>query len=451
MAHSGMAQPGMAQPIGQGTTAVRSRASHLDAYDVLTFMIPCLMFVRINAVGVLNGSDLVLLFAFIYLAFRGELRVSSPTAKRFVLLGSLWLASQIVTDIVRRSAFVDYARGWSNIGLTLVNFAVICTLVYGRWRRIVLYGWGIVAGSLLSYFTLREDSAAASDPWKVIFSFPVTLAVFLIASRKDFRGHWPITLSALIGIVNLGLGYRSEGGFCLAAALYLLMARSLQRKYAGKSKLKLRTVAVIAASLIAGVLGVYWVYGYAAATGLLGADARTKFAAQASGKYGVLLGGRSQLLGSIPAIYDSPILGHGSWAKDLKYLIIERRALALLGYRNAEDFPRQDVVSGIIQTHSYFFGAWVDAGILGAIFWAWVWVMVLKVLIRVYPAKFVLPAIVPWMAFELLWAIVFSPYGVGARIVVPYYIVIFMGYRSIKSHMAVPSKARMTATRIQTA
>jgi hypothetical protein len=420
----------MAQPIGQSRTVERSRANRVDAYDVLTFMIPCLMFVKINAIGVLIGSDLLLLFAFIYLAFRGKLQISSPLAKRFVVLCSLWLVSQIVTDIVRRSAFVDYARGWSNIGLTLVNFAVICTLVYGRRRRIVLYGWGVVVGNVLTLIFVR-DEVVASDPWKFGLSYPVTLAVFLIASRKNCRGHWPITLSALIGTVNLGLGYRSEGGFCLAAALYLLVARSLQRKYAGKPKLKLRTVAVIAASLIAGVLGAYWAYAYAAATGILGEEARVKFAEQSSGKYGVLLGGRSELLGSIPAIYDSPILGHGSWAKDLKYLIIREEAMALLGYRNANAIPRQDIVSGIIQTHSYFFGAWVDAGILGAVFWAWVWVMVLKVLMRVYPPKFVLPVMVPWMAFELLWAILFSPYGVGARIIAPYYIVVLIGYGSV--------------------
>jgi hypothetical protein len=137
------------------------------------------------------------------------------------------------------------------------------------------------------------------------------------------------------------------------------------------------------------------------------------------------------MLGSIPAIYDSPILGHGSWARDPKYLIIERQALAKMGYTNAQDYSRTDVETGIIQTHSYIFGAWVYAGILGAVFWAWVWVMAVKVLLRVYPPKFVLPAIVPWIAFELLWGILFSPYAETARVFVPYDVVVLMGYGSI--------------------
>ena len=427
------------------------RTESLDSLDVVAFLIPCLQFIQIKLIGVLDGSDLLLIAVFLYLGFRGEIRIGTPIAKWFMVLCSLWLVSQIVTDIVRQSAFVDYARGWSDIGMTLVNFAVLCTLLYGRRRRIVLFGWGVVAGSLLDYFTVRNDPAVAADPWKIVLSYPVTMAVFLIASRKECRGHWPITLSAIMGSVNVILGARARGGFCLAAAVYLLVGRYLGKKYAGSSKLKFRTVAVIAASLVVGAVGVFWAYGYAAATGILGENAQVKYAAQSSGKYGVLLGGRSELFGSIPAIYDSPILGHGSWAKDLKYLIIRRRAMALLGYKNFEDTPGQDIVSGIIQTHSYLLGAWVYAGILGAVFWAWVWVMTLKVLMRVYPPRFVLPAMVPWMAFELLWAILFSPYGVGQRIMAAYYIVIFIGYRNIKSHMAVPSGAQTTVARIQTA
>jgi hypothetical protein len=441
----------MPQKENKIANAGERRPNRVDPRDVLVFLLPCLQFIQIKLVGVLNGSDLFFIVVFIYLAFRGEIRIGTPIAKRLIVLCSLWLVSQIVTDIVRGSAFVDYARGWSNIGMTLVNFSVVYTSIWGRWRRIVLYGWGMVVGNLLSYFTLRNDPVYASYPWKFIFSYPVTLAVFLIASRKDCRGNWPIILTSLIGVVHIFLGFRSEGGICLAAALYLSVARSLQRKYAGGYRMKAGTAAAIVASLLAGVIGISFAYGYAARTGILGEDARAKYERQSSGKYGVLLGGRSELLSSIPAIYDSPILGHGSWARDLKYLIVRRRAMALLGYRNYEDTPDQDIVSGIIQTHSYIFGAWVYAGILGAVFWGWIWVMALKVLMRVYPPKFVLPAMVPWMAFELLWAILFSPYAETARVYVPYYVVIFMGYRSIRSCAAVPSKARMTVARIQTA
>ncbi len=56
--------------------------------------------------------------------------------------------------------------------------------------------------------------------------------------------------------------------------------------------------------------------------------------------------------------------------------------MALLGYKNYNSTPDQDIVSGIIQTHSYIFGAWVYACILGEVFWGWLWVMAFKVLMR---------------------------------------------------------------------
>jgi hypothetical protein len=98
----------------------------------------------------------------------------------------LWLVSQIVTDIVRKSAFADYARGWSMIGLTLINFAVLYTLLYERPRRLVIYGWGLVAGGVLLFF-LSPNDASAGLPWKFGFAFPVSLAVFLVTSSEKIR------------------------------------------------------------------------------------------------------------------------------------------------------------------------------------------------------------------------------------------------------------------------
>ncbi|MGB9152303.1 MAG: hypothetical protein WCD70_04360, partial [Alphaproteobacteria bacterium] len=360
-----------------------------------------------------------------YLAFRGKLRIATPIGKSIIILCLLWLASQCVTDSVRHSAFADYARGWSNIGMTVVNFAALCTLLYGRPRRLMLYGWGLVLGKVLAYF-ISPNIFAGEYPWKFGFAFPVTWAVFLFASREKCRGHWPITLSASIGIINVVAGARSLGGICLAAAIYLAITRHMRKKGAVSFTLKPRAMVMIAASIVISAAGVLWAYQYAAGSGILGWHAQEKYESQSSGQYGMLLGGRVEMLGYLPAIYDSPLLGHGSWAKDPTYLIAERQALALMGYNFAEDISPDDLEEGLIPTHSYIFGAWVDAGILGAIFWGWVWVLTARVLMRVYPATAVLLPFVAFIAFELLWDLLFSPYGAEWRIIVPFYIVILM-------------------------
>jgi hypothetical protein len=134
------------------------------------------------------------------------------------------------------------------------------------------------------------------------------LCAFLIASRKECRGWWPVILSCAIGAINFVLGARSVGGTCAAVALYLAVTRVMRRRLKNGVKLKPQTQFAIAASIVLGLAGVIWSYEFAAANGVLGESAREKYELQASGKYGLLLGGRVEMLGSVPAIYDSPIL-----------------------------------------------------------------------------------------------------------------------------------------------
>jgi hypothetical protein len=409
----------------ESASPMRKPAKNNDFVGLLVFLIPCVQFIQIKAIGQLDGSDLLLIVVFVYLAFRGKIQLTNRYQKWFVVLCCLWLVSQCVTDIVRHSAFLDYVRGWSNIGLTLLIFMALFTLLYGRPSLIVLYGWGYVVGAVLKYL-VSPDDISASEPWKFGVGEAATLAVFLLISRKECRGHWPLTLSAAIGIVNFMLGYRSMGGVCLSVTLYLLVTRILRKRSRQVTSLTRGSIVMIACSILLGTAGVYWAYQYAANSGLLGEVARVKYEEQSSGEYGMLLGGRVEMLGYIPAIIDSPILGHGSWAKDPKYVLEQHQAMALMGYSAAEDYSENDIEEGYIPTHSCLFGAWVDAGILGALFWAWVFVLTAKALLRVYPGSVVLLPLMSFVAFSLLWDVLFSPFGFLGRIIMPYRVVFLM-------------------------
>ncbi len=425
-----------------GASHLRKPSIGSSSTAILVFLIPALQFIRIKITGVLSGSDILLMAAFIVLALRGKIGVSVRIGRKFLILCSLWLLSQIVTDFVRHTPFGDYVRGWSNIGMTLVSFSVMFSLLYGHPRRIVLYAWGLVAGSALAYF-INPSELALIDPWKFGLSYPITLTALLLASRNDVRGHWPMAVTTFAGFLNFVLGFRNAGGICLAVALYLMVIRYSHKKGFGNRKLSAKTITALAASIILGLIGIYCAYQYAASTGLMGDDAREKYETQSSGKYGAFLGGRFELLSSIPAIIDSPILGHGSWAKDPKYVLLEQQALALLGYRDAGDLSIDDLKEGLIPSHSFILGAWVDAGILGAIFWGWVWLLVCKTLLRTYPRGIKLLPLAAYAAFQLLWDIPFSPYGAQMRIISPFYIVIIMNYLSIARNPAqvAPSSA----------
>ena len=175
-----MVNEAVTQLENQNEMTIQTPATGSDFVGLLVFLIPCLQFVQIKAIGLLDGSDLILIAIFIYMAFRWKIQIASRAGKWFVVLCSLWLVSQCVTDIVRHSAFIDYARGWSNIGLTLIIFLVLCTLLYGRPNLIVLYGWGFAVGAMIRYF-VNPDDVAATEPWKFGIGDSVTLAVILFS------------------------------------------------------------------------------------------------------------------------------------------------------------------------------------------------------------------------------------------------------------------------------
>ncbi|MDR3717140.1 MAG: hypothetical protein P4L51_30375 [Puia sp.] len=403
----------------------RRRNTAYDSGAFVAFLIPTLRFIQVKVVGVLSGSDLVFLAIFLVLALRGKIELRTLRAKRFIVLCSLWLVSQCVTDVVRHSVFVDYARGWSNIGLTLINFVVLYSLLYDRPRRLIFYGWGLVVGGLLT-FLITPDIYMETDPWKFGIAYPVSWATMLLVSRKKSHSYEPVFLCIVVGGLHVLMGARSSGGMCIVVALYLLAVRYFIKRGARRYKLRARYIAAVGTGVVLSVVGIFWGYGYAAQAGILGDDARKKYELQSSGKYGVLLGGRTEALSYVPAIIDSPILGHGSWAKDPTYIIAQRQALLMMGYGDALDFDQAELEEGLIPSHSIIFGAWVDAGILGVVFWGWVFVLTLKMLLRVYPPGIRLLPLASYAAFQLLWDLLFSPYGAYMRTITPYYIVLVM-------------------------
>jgi O-antigen ligase len=216
--------------------------------------------------------------------------------------------------------------------------------------------------------------------------------------------------------------------------------------------LKASTAVALAASVLLSVAGILWVYGYAASRGSLGQDAEQKYERESSGKYGVLLGGRTELLASLPAIYDSPILGHGSWAKDPIYIIAQHQALLMLGYRSVgKSITLDELRYGLIPAHSYLFQAWVDAGILGAVFWVWILVLTARVFMRIYPATASLLPVASFLAFVLLWNALFSPYGTDARITFPYTIVMLMTFADMAFRKVSRAPARDAKREIKNA
>lgn len=407
--------------------------------DFAIFVVPALKFLQFNLIGSLYASDLLLVGLFCgLLCRRHALRpLRAPLPKVFLAFAVLWFVSQAVTDIVRQTPAHDYARGWAKIVLTPMHFSVLYLLLHDRPRQIVIYGWGLVLGSILTFF-FNPFVYAADYPWEFGWGFPVTLAAFLLVSGRNYRS---LTLPILLALTNLLMGFRSMGAVCFLASIYLLLRVAwLKQQPRRLTRVKLRYAVAIAMILVLGGWGMMSVYKMAAISGVMGEPAQRKYEFESSGDYGVLLGGRSSILIALLAIYDSPLLGHGSWASDPDYVETYQEMMLLLGY-DAAAFQRgqgRGIDSSgdddyLIGGHSAVLSAWVESGILGALVWLWVLIIAFRSLSRLYRLRSGLAPVATFCALWLIWYVCFEPYGGALRFNSLYYLVVAMSTITLAS------------------
>jgi hypothetical protein len=393
------------------------------AGNVLAFIIPCLMFLEVNAIGRLFASEVILLLLLpllLYFRFRW---LAQPQVKRIIFFILIWLVAQILTDAIRATPFADLSRGWSKITFFLLNFIALYLLLSVSRFRVKTFCAGMVVGQFATFF-LVPTSVALEYPWKFGLGYPVTISLVLISQSTIIKriryGTEIVIVSA--AVLNLLLGFRTLALICLATAVYVYFnKRSVQRGTSYQlSKLALAKLLVL---LVGATIATTEGYKYAAHNDWLSEKETQKYMQQASGQYGALLSSRPEFLASSVAIMDSPLIGHGSWAKDPKYNAIIAYVLADLGYENPHTYIGLD---DLIPSHSHVFGAWVESGVIGALFWGWVWLFVLKALWKLTNTKEELLPLVAFVGLNVMWHVLFSPFGAENRVYMAYYLVLIL-------------------------
>ncbi len=404
---------------------ILQRIKEIRILDIAVFIVPATQFIEMKIIGRLFAPDILLacMLPILLLSRRELLRERMPIA--FIVFAIFWLSGQIVTDIVRETVFQDYMRGWSKIVFTLMNFCSLYLLIFCNKRRIFFYAIGLALGVAIKYF-VNPGAYAEGLPWKFGYGDSVTWLLVFVASMAVSTGKYGSYLASIIlavaGVLNFLLGYRSLGGICLASSCYVLFQVFWGKRISYAYSSQRRAVVTAIALMVFGA-GIVKMYSYSASSGLLGEDAEQRYEAQYTGKYGVLLGGRGELFVSSRAIMDSPILGHGSWAKNFDYSYLFNELRLQYGYATGDENEE-----GLIPTHSFLLGAWVEAGILGALFWVWVGSLPVRVLLGRHGKVDVLTPLIVFIAFYFIWDILFSPYGADRKFVTPYFIVCLMTY-----------------------
>lgn len=387
------------------------------AGSFLAFVIPSTLFLKLNFGGELFLPEILLAGILPALLLRPRPRLVKW--KWILVLGGFWLLSQIITDLVHATPFEDYSRGWAEIAFLLTNLAAIVLLVGESRRHLMLFGSGYVFGATLLFF-VNPGTLGNYYPWKFGVGYPVTLAIVLLVSTKRVSRSGLLSSFILCGAaaLNMFLGFRSLAGICFITALYLLFQR-LPRQ-ASRRRQTIGSLALLALVGVMGVFGSLRLYEYAAVNGMLGAEASRQYSQQSEGALGILVGGRTETLASFEAIQDSPFLGHGSWAKNASYVRALNAKLKLLGY---ETTYRE---SELIPTHSFIFGAWVEAGLMGAVFWLAILTIPVRVLFTNYLTKDPMTPLMVFVAISLIWDVFFSPLGAQGRLLTAFYLVVLL-------------------------
>jgi hypothetical protein len=373
---------------------------------VFCFLVPLLTYFRISVVGELTLTE-VIVIAVAVVNLRRYFQLWRD--RRFRLIVSLaccWLLSAIISDIYRQTPPEDFLRGWARIAVLICSLFSVAGFVWDDKHRIVAFAMGHFCALPLYALVTPVDLPF----YKFIIGFLVSGGSFVLSAW--ISGVSPPlgrVIPVVAGVLALYANARSLAGITLMAAAYPWIY------YDYRIRVKLteaRTIVPLAVLAIVG-LSVIWTYKFTASSGLLGESAQNKYEEQLeaqNGKFSIF-SGRAEVFFSVPKIIESPLIGWGSWARDLQF--VEARKIEL-GIKNVGG---DRVIADLIPTHSHFFGAWMEAGILGGLFWGVILVFTAKVLLAnglAFMGGY--RGVGVFILFLFMWDIIFSPFGGERRV-----------------------------------
>lgn len=412
----------------------------LRLHKYLLFFVAAFSMTQIHLVGFIGISELVMLVCgpFVLLQHYRDLKKAGFLS--LLLLAGLWFISALATDLYRQTPYELMLRG---LAPPLVILFVTPCLFSLMHRNILVFKWGVVgfvATAFLSVFFIQTGSSIANAlaegitareaavEYKLTFISLVKNALGLVPSLY-FLSFPALSIILTVGLAVLGLFQGGRSIFlvlCVSAGMMIMVYGKAARMRRISKKIIMLSFGLLLLTYVAKET-----YEYAAVHEYLGAKELEKYEQQSDSRIG-LLSGRSHFIHCIYAIRDSPVLGHGSWARDVHDY--RGRALAWLGDAEALDRHYRHLREpAVLSGHSHIMTSYIWNGLGGAIFWIYVLVLLYKT-IR-YRLGLV-PELYGYLALVLpamLWNILFSPFG--GRVMASFIIVICLLLRYIEKQM----------------
>jgi len=386
------------------------------------FFLGLIWFVNVRIIADVFIAELLLLVALPFLLIRYGRAWSNPIVNKIIIFGLLWFVSQMVTDIIRETELTKLARGWLAILFFLGNFYAVYLLIRGDDRRLLALIIGYALGGILRCF-IDPGYGFDVEPWKFGFGFPTMILALLAITRLIAKGvlkeQVGLGCLLLLGVFSIYLNARSLGGVMVLAVLMVGLSKSqlFQVIYLVHSNPAKKTGLIALVGMMIFIILVS--YRWAGEAKVLPENAQYKYdlvESSSMGAFGVILAGRSELLASIPAVADSPFIGHGSWAEDSKYRLYLYEIGNLIGVERDEIQVRRVVEEKeSIPAHSHLMQSWVWAGFLGALFWLFIFRMIVEVTVRSMRYRNYLSMLGVFICVKSAWDLLFSPFGSTMR------------------------------------
>ena len=394
------------------------------AADVFSFILGFATLFSVHFIGDLYLAEILLAISLpILLTMRGK-RVFRPELKFVYLLMSTWLLGLVISDVYNHTPLTDRLRGVALIIFFGFNILGMSVLVGHNEKRKIFFLVGLMLGALLSV-RIQASEASQQYPWKFGYAWGTMQLVMLISAYYYRQRRFVTSALLVIGIcgVNVIENFRSP---ILQLLVTLALVYPFVPEHLGAIRIlpQRQSMRILVLAVLAlGAAGLAdELVKFVTVSGYIGEEAKAKNEAQAKAG-NLLLGGRPEFAIGLQAALDRPIIGHGSWPRDLKYFemlydtMVENGAI---GYDKNFDLE----ADGLIPSHSHIVSAWVWSGIAGLVFWLYTLWFVLQGITQVAIQRPPTAPLYMWFFLSFFWDIFFSPFAANRRIIEAVLIVI---------------------------
>lgn len=380
--------------------------------NLALFALPISIIFKINFVGDLLISDLLVFGIFLAMLARGKITLKQPFLRTLMILILLWLLSAIASDFLNGSYLRNLMRGWTKIGLFAVYILVFFNLINGHRSRYIAALTGLTVAAPFAVppeITYGGGEDTLQSMWKFGIGMGLTLLLGLVLMRLGFSRRNSAIGFMVLGPIHMMMGARSMFLTTFLSGFLTFVARPVAN---ARTRVKLVMIGLVL--LLLCMSGGEIAYDKMVRSGVFGEKVLEKHLQQTAGGTNIILGGRSESLISLVAIQDSPFFGHGSWAESKEYYLLYLQILQSQG-RQANFDVAATATSFLIPSHSYLLGAWMEHGFPGALFWLFTLGLTLRGLITGLMGRRPAQPVEIYLMLLLIWDILFSPFGGPTR------------------------------------